>query len=334
MPATLPWIELLSLMVDGPRPEPAVRGAIRSVAGTETHHLAWGGLHPPVLTGRRGHLDASVAPAPPIRVWRDGRRLRIEEPDGSLNVIVGDTTCWQFDSAHDAPLTAPSTQLRYFGNGTQLVSRRDAAEFLEDDFTRPTGPVRAATFLDRAAWTVELAPPAHKKFPIQLVVDAQTGLVLQQRNDGYGSVDEWVEFVVGEPLADELFTWDGPARSLADQEEERRTQHEADLTRRRDWFEANVAALPLRVEVDLTVLVHVHDDETGAFEASVGADSVGSLARRPRSEIDWERPGLTTDTHRWSTPRWDWALTFWRADVTTESIEKLKRDLSAADELS
>ncbi|MGQ0631291.1 MAG: hypothetical protein ACT4P1_09625 [Sporichthyaceae bacterium] len=125
-----------------------------------------------------------------------------------MNLIVGDDTCWQLERGHNDPITKPASSVHYFYGGTELLRRRGAEDFLGDDFTRPTGPVGSTVFPGRPAWTVELAPPPHKPHPLQLVVDAETGIVLQERNDGFGSVDEWVEFVVGEIFDEGLFTYD------------------------------------------------------------------------------------------------------------------------------
>ncbi len=326
------WVELLTLMVHGPDSEPTLRGAIRSWHGDQetTEQLGWvaySGEPPPVFTGSRPSIGQQQAAAP-IRVWRDGPRLRIEESDGTLNLIVGDTTCWQFDRDHDTPVASPRTALRYAGNGTGLLARRDPAGFAGDDFTRPTGPVGGTTFLGRPAWTVELAPPAHKPHPMQLVVDAETGIVLQQRNDGFGTVDEWVEFIVGDKFDPALFVWDGRTRSPDEETAELEAEWEADLAGRRQWFSENVTAAPLRVELDLTVLVHEYNEATGAFEASLGEPGMGMLARRPRSDAVWEL-GWAQTQHRWRTTRWDWALTFYHDEPAPQSIEALKRQLGA-----
>ncbi|HZE48712.1 MAG TPA: hypothetical protein VE074_04070, partial [Jatrophihabitantaceae bacterium] len=194
-----------------------------------------------------------------------------------------------------------------------------------------TGPVGATTFLGRTAWTVELAPPRHKPHPIQLVVDSETGLVLQQRNDGFGSVDEWAEFVVGEPLDPALFTWVGPTRSAEDQHAERQARHDADLAARRQWFSDNVTRSPLRVEFAITPFIHEYDERTGSFQARLGEFRGGMLARRPRSSEPWDL-GWSETQHRWSTARWDWALTFYGdQQPTASSVEALKQQLAETD---
>jgi hypothetical protein len=197
------WVALLTLMVEGPAVESTLRGVIRSFDGTDEqrHHFGWtaaAGDPRPVLAGAHPGDDPDDPGESFLRVWCDGPRLRTEGLDGQVFVIGGTDICWQFDLEDERPLASPRRALRYWAGGTQLLERRAAADFLGDDFTRPTGPVTATTFLGRAAWAVELAPPKHKPYPIQLVIDAETGRVLQQRNDGFGSVDEWVELAVGE----------------------------------------------------------------------------------------------------------------------------------------
>lgn len=71
-------------------------------------------------------------------------------------------------------------------------ARRDAEYAAREALSKQVGR--------RLTRAVELAPPEHKAYPIQLVVEAQTGIVLEQRNEGFGTVDVWVEFVVGDVL--------------------------------------------------------------------------------------------------------------------------------------
>lgn len=157
------------------------------------------------------------------------------------------------------------------------------------------------------------------------MIDAETGLVLQQRNDDFGSVDEWVEISVGEPLDEELFRWHGPSvpwtRDWPDPEQEWRAHRATGM----EWFRANVAPLPLRLELDLGVFVHVHEPD-GSFEAGIGEHHVGSLARRPTSTEDWEL-GWHEVQHRWSADGWDWALSIHEAHLTEAGLASLKQAL-------
>jgi hypothetical protein len=349
-PGAISWVGLLTLMVDGP--DLPVRGLISSREGADASQRYFGfsvfaGEAMPVFAGfaEVGAADGPGAEAAedpqadtpesighaveeePVltRVWRSGRRVRLEHPDGRPSLIVGNERCWQFRGGDPVPVESPSSAVAYQGNGTQLLHRRDAGEFTGGDFTRPTGPVGRTSFLGRPAYTVELAPPAHKPFPIQLVVDAETGLVLQQRNDGFGSVDEWVEIAVGEQLDDQLFGWQGPSRAEADERAEHERQWQADLAERADWFEANVAPLPLRLELELSVHVHVHEAD-GSFEASIGESGLGALARRPASEQDWDLRWSEVQ-HRWSEGGWDWALSFHDEQPTEAGLAALKQAL-------
>ena len=173
------WAALLTLMVHGPDPEPTLRGTIRSSPDKSAAELDGDGSSSPE--------DSSW-----LRVWRDGHRLRVEDSEGNVSLVVGNDTCWHFDGHPDRPVMSGCG----ITHGPWLLTRRDPSDFIGDDLTRPTGPVGSTTFLGRTAWTVELAPPAHKPYPIQLTGDAETGIVLQERNDGFGTAVEWVELQV------------------------------------------------------------------------------------------------------------------------------------------
>jgi hypothetical protein len=101
-------VQLLTLMVDGPDPEPTIHGAIRSFDGTDEsrRYFGWAAFAneaPPVFAGAGLGSEDEESPEPAfVRVWRDGTRVRIENPDGRPSLIVGDETCWQFDADHEA----------------------------------------------------------------------------------------------------------------------------------------------------------------------------------------------------------------------------------------
>src|ERR1019366_10789939 len=117
------------------------------------------------------------------------------------------------------------------------------------------------TRLARAAWSVELAPPAHKPFPLTLVVDAETGIVLQERNDGFGSVTEWVEISFGSELSEDLFVWTGESLEPHDWGVDR----EREMASRRDWLpERGVGGPPGAVEA--AVGPHEKGGAAGEFE--------------------------------------------------------------------
>lgn len=257
-----------------------------------------------------------------------GGLVRVEELDGSPNLIVASGSSWSFDGREDLPLQFLRAEVHYGYRGLGLLWRRQAQAFLGNDFTRPTGAIGSTSFLGRPAWTVELAPPAGKPYPMQLVVDAATGLVLQRRNDGFGSVDEWVEFVVGEQFDPSLFVWTGPSRSEAELQRARNVEHEADLARRRLWVAENVSSQPLRFDVEADVQLHEWDAETGSFIASF-ADGQGSLARRRKSDEPWDLSGTWPVEHQWSDDRWDWALSLHGVTLAPGALESLQSQLNS-----
>lgn len=328
---SISWVQLLSLMVHGPVPEPTVRGAITSRDGNYERHAGWARLETepdPVFAGTG--LETGADGTTSILVWRAGERLRICDPDGRLKLIVNPASSWDFTGDAEVPVRSSPHAVRYLFGGTELLVRRDASDFAGDDFTHPTGPVQPATFLGRPAWTVELAPPPHKPYPLQWVVDAETGLILQQRNDGFGLREEWTEFVVGEPLSPDLFEWSGPSHSAADLRAAQLAEHEADGRRRSEWFAEQVAPLPLRLELQCGVRVHEYDPATGAFQASLGGGHLGMLARRPADargdwSLGWDQPG-----QRWRDERWEWAVRLYEDDLSPDGLAELKRQLGGA----
>lgn len=313
------WLELMLLMVYGPGrtegvdiPDPSLRGTIRSLEGQGLPRNAtdWAVISParlPAVTGARQPDDSTE-----VRVWRDGERVRVERADGSLTFITDGTTTWTFDD--DGTVTASTgRRTMYAGHGTHLVSRREATDYLGDDFTRPTGAVTGGEHLGRPAWVVELAPPPRKPLPLEVVVDAATGLLLEQNVRGAGASDSWVELAVGEELDPSLFTWTGPVRSLQDQQQQSRDQHEDERAAGDRWWREHVALQQrsARVEADLDLTLgrlHTREDD-GSFEASLGEGQNSSLARRPRSDAPWNLRWYGEPApHRWSTQRWDWAF--------------------------
>ena len=337
------WLELMLLMVYGPGrvtgdgrvdvPDPSVHGVIRSAGGGDLpgNSMGWFASSPagrPVMTGSdlpEGATDA--------RAWRDGDRVRVEAADGSPTFITDGTTTWTFDefAGDGVPSASTGHPVSFVGYGTHLLARRDPMDFLGDDFTRPTGPARAVTHLGRPAWEVELAPPPHKPYPLRLVVDAATGLVLEQRVEAVGAVDAWTELSMGDPLDPSLFTWTGLVRSP---EEERATglaEHEAERAAGATWWDRYVGqrrqGVTVEADLDLSLTwVHEHDDD-GSFHASLGGDEQNvSLARRPRSSTPWNLHWWGNPTpHRWSTQRWDWAFHWHEQALTGQGYAAVER---------
>jgi hypothetical protein len=281
MERTISWPELIMLMVFGTGAEDTFVAEVRARDEREADEYGY-------------------------RVFRRGTLTRREGLDGQVHFIDGLDRQWiRYTGDEEFTVLPRGRNVRAAPIGGLDVggSRPSLSRWDGNDFTRPTGPAEPIEFLERPAWSVELAPPAHKPHPIQLVVDAETGLVLRQANAGFGTYTEFVSLQLGAQLPDGLFVWDGPAHPPKDREAE----HERDMAHRRAWLaEHGIAELPMTFVPDLTP--HIWDDTSGAFEASFSTDVHGSLARRPRSDEPWPEAENQNWPHtfHWSDGRWDW----------------------------
>ena len=268
------------------------------------------------------------------RIWRRGRLARRENLAGRVLSITGDAMRWTRHAGDDEftafPTDGHSFASSYPIGGLEPGGRRPSfSRWDGTDFTRPTGPVTATSFLGRECWQVELAPPSHKPYPIQLTVDAATGLVLRDANRDFGSSTGFTEVQIGGELPDELFVWDGPARTAAEADAERESEHDRDLAGRRAWLDARgiVLDLPLRPEVQL----REWSDDTGELHATLRLSAHGALSRRPVSSETWAAAEGTHYDHayRWRDARWDWLLAT-SEPIADEHLALLKQQLATS----
>ncbi|MGB7362538.1 MAG: hypothetical protein WA931_05810, partial [Rhodococcus sp. (in: high G+C Gram-positive bacteria)] len=276
------WIEVLIRMVDGPTPPHRGRIRSRGEDGKPRKNVGWaivGGQSPPTISG--GVDDAVVT------VWRDEKRVRIENSNGDPVLICDGERCWRFRDP-ELPTVAPAKSLLFRGNGTELLTRRPASSWVGNDFTTPFGEIARTIFLGREAWGFHLEPPPHKPHPYGMVVDKETGLVLAQGIDQIGLLDEWIDLEVVDGFADELFTWTGPAESAEAAHRRTLAGHEDTSNERREWFRRNITGSTVRAVFSAPFdvqYVHELDESTGEFFASLGNGLVsGSLARRLHSQ--------------------------------------------------
>lgn len=296
MPETeITWPQLVALMALGNGSEPSLRGTVRSrdVRPVEDDEPA--DLEIP------GHGRYQLGEGR-VRVFKRGNLVRRERPDGRPLAIQGADTMWIWEGDNTVPTAFPRRTTAWGWPDSPLTQRRGMDDWSGDDFTQPNAAPTPTQFLERDAWHVELRPPAHKPFPLTLIVDAATGLVLQQRNDGFHSVAEWEELEFDVALADELFVWEGESQPPPDL----RAEHEADMARRREWLERNGIG-PLSLALPVELMLHEQSDD-GAFHASLRANLDGSLARRRHSEEPWDLLMNWPHMHRWSGGEWDWWL--------------------------
>jgi hypothetical protein len=239
------------------------------------------------------------------RAYRRGRLLRVEAASGEPRFIFGRDKRWIFDGT-GVPLEYDRATSSFGIGDTALLERWATSRWEGEDFTVRTGAITASECLGRRVWTFELAPPPHKPYPLQVIVDAATGLVLRQANADLGSFQEWTDLELEADLPDQLFSWEGPTRTPEDREAE----HERDMRRRRAWL-AGRGVTDLTLPVDVELVPHEWDESTGEFHASVHARGpAGSLLRRPRSAQRWDEVESMAwpHSHRWHDERWDWFL--------------------------
>jgi hypothetical protein len=309
---SISWPELVLLMALGDGPEPSVSGVVhvREVHPDDSEtDVVLPGVGPVRIEENRH------------RVAKRGNLVRREHLDGRPIAILGhDTKLIWLDGAE---LPTAFRNAAWGWDDQRVVQRRALSSWEGDDFTHPTGPVQATTMLGRSAWSVELAPPAHKPFPLTLVVDAETGVVLQERNDGFGSVAEWVEISFGPELPDEMFAWTGDSLEPRD----RWADHEREMASRREWLAARGIGDPsLTVEAPLSL--HMWDDESGEFEAGVQFSLSASVVRRRRSDADWDTGNNWPHEYRWSDREWDWYVGA-AASLSGEELRALRAQLGS-----
>jgi hypothetical protein len=310
---TISWPMLVALMALGDGPEPSLSGIVhvRDVQPDEDGADA-------VLPG----VGSVRITEDHHRVAKRGKLVRREHLDGRPMAIFGDDVKWIWLDGADVPTVFRGLAM-WGWDDHLLVHRRPFKSWEGDDFTHPTGPVRSTTMFGRAAWSVELAPPAHKPFPLTLVVDADTGIVLQERNDGFGSVKEWIEISFGAELSDDLFVWTGDSLEHPDGQ----AKFEREMARRRTWLrEQGVGTPSLTLDPEFTS--HRWDDTTGEFEASLNFDLSATVARRRRSDTDWDTRSNWPHEYRWSDDEWDWYVGA-GAELRPDDLSTLRAQLNS-----
>lgn len=289
MGAAMSFGELVGLMVWGTGSRDAVQGVIRQVGDdAEERHY---------------------------RLTRRGALSRMEQLDGTVTRIVGQDATWFRDSATERMRLHRHERHPHFDYARAPIGGLDVGgprpsweRWTGTDFTHPTGPVTETEFLGRRAWAVELAPPSHKPYPLQLVVDAATGLLLRKTNRGFGMVEEWVELEVDPEMPDALFVWDGPADPVPSRAD-REAEHQAEQAQRSAWL-ARRGLATLRVPVECELDLHRWDDASGSLYADIDTTVSATLIRRPHSDTPWPEPDSTNYAHswRWHDQAWDWFL--------------------------
>lgn len=260
-----------------------------------------------------------------VRVFKDRDRYRVETLDGDLLTIRGSAHTYVF-RRNEEPSRYENDADGEFRPGAHsgVIMRREAWDWRGADFTTPTGPAIAVTFLGREAWEVELAPPEHKPSALVLTIDATNGMVYEQRSVEFGVLNRWTEITDVESHADELFEWDGEVvwyeaftHVMTDEEVEREDSERA------AWMaEHGVSS----VSVTEVVRLFPHQsDDSGAFFASYSLDGHGVVARRQRSDEEWDLDMDYAHSERWSDDEWDWCVA---SGGSLDQVREIRRQLA------
>lgn len=320
------WVQMLVTMADGPRQQ--VHGTVVPYRNSEEpfhYYLGTYGEEPVFLPYHREGL----------RLYRWGRRSRIESLGGGVLFVSDGDTAWDFTSDPHRPRCTALHRVHSLGSDRCLVVTPRVEHWVGSHHARPAGPVTDLEFLGRSCWSVDLAAGERRGRPrssLRLVVDADTGTVLAQHSGDGVDGAAYTDLTVDESPDPSLFVWSGPV--VSDEESRDRagngghsvTRHENDL----QWFRENVTADPVLVPMlsDFTPsLVDRVDRESGDFSALLGADErTGWLVRRRRSSEPWPVKAHGNQIV-WSTRDFDWAFQWYRGTLGDDGLALLQRQL-------
>ncbi len=295
----LVWDRLRPLMIEGPGDPVSVQGRIVAE----------------VRGGEPAHTDVVL----------DGPRVRLSGSRGAPWLVTDGVTTWE--RFENEMVASPFDGHEWCGDGSELAARRSEQDIDLFDFGTPIGPITRLSYLDRDAWSLRFAAPAHKPCDMQVVVDAATGLVLEKRFGDY-SLTRWTGVRVGEPVQDEVFVWSGPVVTGQELVDRDRREHRAAMAEADAWFAANVTSQPLLWDGEPVGVRVMGVEGDGGFTASLSDGLDGSIARRPRDEAWWNL-GWARVSARWSDGQWDWALSLWgwsdpdpRADEQVAAVRR------------
>ena len=136
-------------------------------------------------------------------------RWRIEDDEGPFVITGGDQTFVRTAPGLMAVLGDGHVGLQH--DPRHLIDGPTVAASLSErnDFSRPIGPAEEAEIDGRLGWRFVLAPPPHKPAPLEVVLDDETGVVLEYRSLGADYWEMLTSFEVNVSLDDESFTWTG-----------------------------------------------------------------------------------------------------------------------------
>jgi hypothetical protein len=142
----------------------------------------------PVTVALRGRVASADEPAERL-IFAPPDFWRVTDDHGRLRYLANETGHyrWRTSSGELAGFEErrPGCWTSGGVNCTDLVRARELVNPIDDDFTRPAGPVQEIVFIGRPAWRVLLAPPPHKPQPVWQILDVRSGVTLAyQSPDG------------------------------------------------------------------------------------------------------------------------------------------------------
>lgn len=272
----------------------------------------------------RGMAPAVGLPEGPVRLWRHGRRIRIDVSDDQPWYRTDGETAWRFfgGQSDSRPSAERLDAIDYIGPGAVLLggSKRQSewvATAIGDD-----------ELSGRRVWLVEL-DPTHG-VPLRLFVDQQTGQVLRVDDEYAVPRVQVKEFQILDEIDASWFEFSGDATDLAGQHAREQAEYERRLAEQRVWFAENVG--PPEFSVNATIdfdhlYIHERADD-GAFDATLGRRARGGrLRRRRRSSEPWDL-GWSGEVRRWSDAHFDWAFTVEGASISDDEVSRIRVLLS------
>jgi hypothetical protein len=267
-----------------------------------------------------------------VRVFKDRERYRVESLDGRVLTIRNAEHTFVFRDEHDedcpddVPHRYDNLDGEYVRPGAygNVIERREPRDWRGDDFTIPTGPAAAVTFLGHDAWQIELAPPEHKPSPLVVTIDAANGMTYEQRSALFGVLSRWTQLEVVDSHDDALFVWNGDAAWYTGEWREVSVEEEQQWERERAAWMAERGIGPLRVSTTLELHVHEQEEDDGFF-ASFDASSHGFVARRRRSDEPWDLDVDYPHLDRWSDSTWEWCV---GSQDGPEQLAEIRRQLA------
>lgn len=245
-----------------------------------------------------------------LELWRYGRKIRVER-NGLPYYISNGSQAWFFREDHARPVVVSGATasyggaLDYSGEAQWLVLRPPAAKWADDD-VQLEGHVGKDVVEERSTWTFVISG-------IRVWIDQASLHVLALQFDGSTYREKLVAPDIGQPINDDLFTWNGPVVTAREQQKARDREKERKKLERsrrnRQWFvdnivenESDLESLPVTLDLTPTALPR-RNDVTGEFEAS--GPNMALSRHLPDTDFRCEDHA---DAHRWTAEGYNWQL--------------------------